>query len=98
MVITWLKLQDLSGKLEISWNHTEFEVRYECLSEEIKIGTAHVHFEYHSAKKALSCIWLAEELNLHLLVKTESSPIIYVTICFRDYNFFALFAPSHLIH
>ncbi len=40
IVITWLELQDLSGKLEISWNHTEFEVRYECLSDEIKIGTA----------------------------------------------------------
>ena len=24
--------------MEISWNHVEFEVRYECLSEEIKIG------------------------------------------------------------
>ena len=26
------------GNAEISWNHVEFEVRYECLSEEIKIG------------------------------------------------------------
>ena len=30
--------QDLWGDVEISWNHVEFEVRYECLSEEIKIG------------------------------------------------------------
>ncbi|XP_070570129.1 dnaJ homolog subfamily C member 13-like isoform X2 [Ptychodera flava] len=30
--------KDLGGKHMISWNHAEFEVRYECLSEEIKIG------------------------------------------------------------
>ena len=36
-VILWW-FQDLSGQVEISWNHVEFEVRYECLSEEIKIG------------------------------------------------------------
>ena len=30
--------QDLCGNAEISWNHVEFEVRYESLSEEIKIG------------------------------------------------------------
>ena len=30
--------KDLSGTTEISWNHVEFEVRYESLSEEIKIG------------------------------------------------------------
>lgn len=26
------------GKAEISWNHTEFEVHYECLSEEVRVG------------------------------------------------------------
>lgn len=26
------------GNAEISWNYVEFEVRYESLSEEIKIG------------------------------------------------------------
>lgn len=30
--------QDLGQTHVISWNHQEFEVRYECLSEEIKIG------------------------------------------------------------
>lgn len=30
--------KDLSGTTNISWNHVEFEVRYESLSEEIKIG------------------------------------------------------------
>ena len=30
--------QDLGSKHVISWNHQEFEVRYDCLSEEIKIG------------------------------------------------------------
>ena len=30
--------KDLFGNAELSWNHVEFEVRYECLSEEIKIG------------------------------------------------------------
>ena len=30
--------QDLGSNHVISWNHQEFEVRYECLSEEIKIG------------------------------------------------------------
>ena len=30
--------QDLMGKVEISWNHTEFEVQYESLSEEVKVG------------------------------------------------------------
>ena len=30
--------KDLFGYSELSWNHVEFEVRYECLSEEIKIG------------------------------------------------------------
>ncbi|XP_019858666.1 PREDICTED: dnaJ homolog subfamily C member 13 [Amphimedon queenslandica] len=30
--------KDLSGNAEISWNHVEFEVRYESLSDEIKIG------------------------------------------------------------
>ena len=30
--------QDLWGDVEISWNYLEFEVRYESLSEEIKIG------------------------------------------------------------
>lgn len=31
-------MQDLGSKWVISWNHQEFEVRYECLSDEIKIG------------------------------------------------------------
>ncbi|XP_077997979.1 dnaJ homolog subfamily C member 13-like [Glandiceps talaboti] len=30
--------KDLSGNHVIAWNHAEFEVRYECLAEEIKIG------------------------------------------------------------
>lgn len=30
--------KDLGSNHVISWNHQEFEVRYECLSEEIKIG------------------------------------------------------------
>lgn len=30
--------KDLFGYAELSWNHVEFEVRYECLAEEIKIG------------------------------------------------------------
>lgn len=30
--------KDLSGNAEISWNHVEFEVRYESLQDEIKIG------------------------------------------------------------
>ena len=30
--------KDLFGNAELSWNHIEFEVQYECLSEEIKIG------------------------------------------------------------
>eukprot|EP00055_Hartaetosiga_balthica_P006980 m.23293 g.23293 ORF g.23293 m.23293 type:complete len:2228 (-) comp5537_c0_seq1:183-6866(-) len=30
--------KDLRGKHVISWNHTEFEIRYETLAEEIKIG------------------------------------------------------------
>ena len=36
-------VQDLFGNAEISWNYVEFEVRYECLSEEIKIGEFIVH-------------------------------------------------------
>lgn len=36
-LFTWI-LQDLGGNFTMSWNHQEFEVRYECLSEEIKIG------------------------------------------------------------
>ncbi len=31
-------VQDLWGDVEISWNYIEFEVRYESLAEEIKIG------------------------------------------------------------
>ena len=31
-------MQDLWGDVEISWNFVEFEVRYESLSDEIKIG------------------------------------------------------------
>jgi len=30
--------QEISGNVNISWNHVEFEVRYESLLEEIKIG------------------------------------------------------------
>lgn len=30
--------QEISGNVDISWNHVEFEVRYESLQEEIKIG------------------------------------------------------------
>ena len=30
--------QEISGNVDISWNHVEFEVRYESLLEEIKIG------------------------------------------------------------
>lgn len=30
--------KDLGGTHVISWNHQEFEVRYECLQDEIKIG------------------------------------------------------------
>jgi hypothetical protein len=30
--------KDLGGQFTVSWNHQEFEVRYDCLSEEIKIG------------------------------------------------------------
>ena len=33
-----LPLQDLMGKAEISWNHTEFEVHYECLADEVRVG------------------------------------------------------------
>ena len=38
IVMLRLVLQDLWGDVEISWNHVEFEVRYESLAEEIKIG------------------------------------------------------------
>ena len=31
-------MQDLWGDVEISWNYLEFEVRYESLADEIKIG------------------------------------------------------------
>ena len=31
-------LQDLGANFTMSWNHQEFEVHYECLNEEIKIG------------------------------------------------------------
>ena len=30
--------KDLSGNYVVSWNHQEFEVLYECLSDELKIG------------------------------------------------------------
>ncbi|XP_039252268.2 dnaJ homolog subfamily C member 13-like isoform X1 [Styela clava] len=30
--------KELGQSIEISWNHQEFEVQYECLAEEIKIG------------------------------------------------------------
>lgn len=30
--------RELSRSITISWNHTEFEVHYNSLSEEIKIG------------------------------------------------------------
>ena len=30
--------RDLSSAYIISWNHQEFEVQYQCLFEEIKIG------------------------------------------------------------
>lgn len=30
--------KDLSGGALISWNHREFEVHYQCLSDEVKIG------------------------------------------------------------
>lgn len=37
-VVLFLFNQDFGGSYTISWNHQEFEVRYECLNEEIKIG------------------------------------------------------------
>ena len=37
-MFTCLNKKDLGQTHVISWNHQEFEVRYECLSEEIKIG------------------------------------------------------------
>ena len=37
-MFTCLNEKDLGQIHVISWNHQEFEVRYECLSEEIKIG------------------------------------------------------------
>ncbi|XP_043196340.1 dnaJ homolog subfamily C member 13-like isoform X3 [Amphibalanus amphitrite] len=30
--------RDLGGSVDISWNHTEFEVQYHCLQDEIQIG------------------------------------------------------------
>lgn len=30
--------KDLRGNLVVAWNHVEFEVRYESLAEEVKIG------------------------------------------------------------
>ncbi|XP_043463949.1 dnaJ homolog subfamily C member 13 [Leptopilina heterotoma] len=30
--------KDLSGGMLIAWNHREFEVQYQCLSDEVKIG------------------------------------------------------------
>ena len=30
--------QDLRGNMVVAWNHVEFEVRYESLAEEVKIG------------------------------------------------------------
>lgn len=30
--------RELGSNCIIAWNHTEFEVQYHCLSEEIKIG------------------------------------------------------------
>ena len=32
--------KDLSGNYVVSWNHLEFEVLYECLSDELKIGNS----------------------------------------------------------
>lgn len=30
--------QDLSGGTRIAWNHREFQVQYQCLSDQVKIG------------------------------------------------------------
>lgn len=32
--------KDLSGNYVVSWNHLEFEVLYECLADELKIGNS----------------------------------------------------------
>ena len=36
--------KDLSGNYIVSWNHLEFEVLYECLSDELKIGKISTDF------------------------------------------------------
>lgn len=44
VILCLCDLQDLWGEVEISWNYLEFEVRYESLADEIKIGGYRVWF------------------------------------------------------
>jgi DnaJ homolog subfamily C member 13 len=34
--------KDLSGNTLVAWNYDEFEVQYNCLAEEIKIGDYYI--------------------------------------------------------
>ena len=52
-------MKDLLGGDEISWNYVEFEVRYECLSEEINIGMLVVlmNYLYHLIMVYVWCVY-----------------------------------------
>ena len=51
-------MQDLLRGDEISWNYVEFEVCYECLSEEINIGMLVVlmNYLYHLISVCVYCV------------------------------------------
>jgi len=49
-------VQDLWGDVEISWNHVEFEVRYESLFEEIKIGECRLSCSFNAVMTTIMTV------------------------------------------
>ena len=79
--------------MEISWNHVEFEVRYECLSEEIKIG----RLSYWYCADPLDFInySLPGDYYLRLLLdEGGSTKIVKAYVSYTSSSFFFFFSVS----
>ena len=70
--------RDLSNNHVIAWNHSEFEVVYPSLSDEIKIGSLHVVFILCCAQSCSVCesvqsVRVAGDYYLRLLLEEDDA-------------------------
>ena len=52
----------------VAWNHIEFEVRYDSLAEEVKIGKTYVHLFVGEGREVYIDIWYIINYITHLII------------------------------